>query len=189
MANDCWGGILASKLGLQMKSPLCNCYIGKEDYYQLLCNMKKYLQNGLYLYREGDIKNCKFPIGVLTDGKQEVLVNFNHHCTFDEAKTDWYRRLERMDYNNVFVKVEVTENDRDYIQKFSRLQYKKVIFAPTDYGDKTCVSIPHYLWRCYNCTASGTTTFSAFLHRMNYFLAAVVVLEMLVGEDTFIREV
>lgn len=53
ISNDCWGGILASKLGLQMKSPFCNCYIGKEDYYQLLCNMKKYLQNGLYLYREG----------------------------------------------------------------------------------------------------------------------------------------
>lgn len=138
---------------------------------------------------KGDIKNCKFPIGVLTDGKQEVLVNFNHHCTFDEVKTDWYRRLERMDYNKVFVKMEVTENDKDYIQKFSQLQYRKVIFAPSDYGDRICTSIPCYMWRCHNRSNEETNTFPMFLRNMNYFLATVDVLEMLVGEDTFVREV
>lgn len=171
-----------------MTSPFCNCGLEKEDYYQLLCNLEGYLQNGLHLYREGDITNCKFPIGILTDGTREIQLKFNHHCTFDEAKADWNRRLERMNYNNVFVKVEVTENDQAYIQKFSQLQYKKVIFAPADYGDNRCVSIPRYLWRCHNRTNEGTTTFPTFLRNMNYFMATVDVFEMLVGNHAFVRE-
>lgn len=171
-----------------MNSPFCNCFIEKEDFYQLLCDLEGYLQNGLHIYREGDMSNCKFPIGMLTNGVREILVNFNHSCTFDEAKVDWNRRLERMNYSNVFVKVEVTENDQDNIQRFSKLQYKKVIFAPADYRDQICTRIPRYLWRCHNRPNEGVHMFSRFLRDMNYFCATVDVLAMLVGEDEFIRE-
>lgn len=188
VSNDCWGGFLSARLGLPMNSPFCNCYVKKEDYYKLLCNLKGYLQNGLELYREGDLGNCLCPVGKLTDGTGEVLVNFNHHCEFDAAKEDWNRRLKRMNYDNIFVKYEITSEDYDYLQRFSSLPYRKVIFTPADYNMEGCRSIPRYQWRCHNRTKEGTDTFPVFIRNMDYFLATVNVLDMLGGGEKFLRE-
>lgn len=126
-ANNCWGGIVYNKLGLEFRSPLINMFERDEDYIKFLENPQKYINTPLTLKEElySQELNINFPVCQCDD----ILLYFNHYKSFEEADDCWVRRKRRINWDNLFIMM-YTEN-KDIALKFSELPYKKKIcFVP-----------------------------------------------------------
>lgn len=120
---NCWGGITYNMLGLRLDSPFINMFVLHDDYLRLLKNPKHYLQHELVLDRfewEVNIKK-KYPVARCDD----VFFHFNHYTDFENAYSDWKRRVSRVKWDNLFVFD--FEHDRHHTEEFMKLEYKKKI--------------------------------------------------------------
>lgn len=126
-ANNCWGGVVYNRLGLEFSSPLVNMYESDEDYIKFLKNPKKYLDAPLLLEQEiySEYVNGSFPVCSCDD----ILLYFNHYNSFEAANAYWEKRKKRINWNNLLVMLS-TENEKSALE-FSTLPYeKKICFVP-----------------------------------------------------------
>lgn len=161
IANNCWGGVAHHTLGLPFRSPFINMAVPEKDYLLLLENLQYYLTYELEFKEFGysAALQREYPIGALND----VELRFIHYMSMDEAKVCWYRRLERMNWNNFFIMM-YTEN-KETAEAFERLEYsKKICFVPFQTELKSALrlqmsdcegmrNIP--FWEIVNNTAGG----------------------------------
>ena len=136
----CWGGNTYHSLRLQFKSPFINMYLKHDDYLKLLSNLEYYLSCEL-VFKEMLLEprlERLFPVALCDD----ILLFFNHYSTFDEAKECWDRRLNRLNYNNLFVMF-FDEKPKN-IERFLCLPYtRKICFVPYNTEEKDVISIPY----------------------------------------------
>jgi uncharacterized protein (DUF1919 family) len=119
ISDDCWGGYVYNRFGLQYNTPFIWLIINPKDYLKLLKNIKYYLlDNELVFLR---IEEFNFPIAVLGD----ILIYFKGYKTAEEADEKWRRRLQRMNWDNLFVKM--TVKDEVEAAEFGKLKYKNKI--------------------------------------------------------------
>ncbi len=125
-ANDCWGGLTYHSLALQFRSPLINMFESDEDYLKLLSDLKYYFSLKLQFDRWGYESNgVAYPVCRLDD----IYLYFNHYKTMQEIENKWYDRINRINYDNLFIMM-FTENPSS-LDVFSRLNFKKkVCFVP-----------------------------------------------------------
>ena len=119
---NCIGGCMANDLGVRFNSPFVNLYLDPKSFL-------KYLKNPQY-YNEQEmtfIEWKQYPIGMIED----ITLYFVHYKTEEEARAAWYRRVQRIDYTNLFILF----TDRDgttyeELKEFDELPYKnKVVFT------------------------------------------------------------
>lgn len=127
IANNCWGGTAYHTLGMRFYSPFINMFENDQDYLRMLGNLRYYL--GLKLrYVRSDYNGLlkrEYPVCRLDD----VELHFNYYVDMEEVEKKWYERIERLNWNNIFVMM-FTE-DRDILEIFDKLDYpKKVCFVP-----------------------------------------------------------
>ena len=127
LSNDCWGAFTYHSLGLEFTSPLINLTIYDEDYIKFLKNPQHYMNQELRLiemrYSERD--QSDFPLV----GCDDIKLWCWHYNSFDKFIESWNRRKERIDWDNLFVKMH-TES-REIAEEFVKLPYsKKVCFVP-----------------------------------------------------------
>lgn len=94
ISNSCFGSLLYKKLGLKYNTPFAGTFVPIGNYLEILKNLEYYLSL--------DLKtsiNCGEVVGILDD----ALIQFPHEKNPDVAKENWNRRLERLDFNNLFV--------------------------------------------------------------------------------------
>ena len=89
-ANNCWGGLIYNKLGLEFTSPFINMFESDEDYLKFLKNPRKYLNSLLELQEERyePVLQRYYPVCACND----ILLYFNHYSSFEEANECWERR-------------------------------------------------------------------------------------------------
>ena len=124
---NCWGGITYNYLGMEFLSPFINMYEEEADYLKLLANLGFYLKQPLVFEKEMYEINLKrnFPVAMLSD----IRLYFNHYESFDEAKVKWYQRLNRINYNNLFIMFYTTNLESAKI--FDNLPFEhKIVFLP-----------------------------------------------------------
>lgn len=112
---------------MEFLSPFINLYLKEQDYLKLLNNMKYYVNCNLKFVRWEYNRSYKkdFPVCALDD----VELYFNHYFSFDDAEKCWYKRCQKINWNNLFVMM-YTE-DKDILKYFDRLKFdKKVCFVP-----------------------------------------------------------
>lgn len=127
LSNICWGGVTYNALGLKFRSPLINMFELEEDYMKILSDPKHYFGMKLQFDSWGNNSNGAYPICRLGD----VRLHCNHSKSIDEVEAKWYDRVERLNYDNLFVMM-CTER-KDILKEFSNLPYKKkVCFVPFD---------------------------------------------------------
>lgn len=129
IASNCNGGVLAHDLGVEFKSPFVNLWITPHDYIKLLQNLRLYMENDLEFVTEPGIS---YPVGQLKD----IKIYFQHYKSEEEAKNNWIKRRERIDYNNILVLF--TDRDGctyDDLLEFDKLPFKKVVFTCKDYPE------------------------------------------------------
>ncbi len=130
ISNNCWGAEIYQRLGVHYNTPFVGLFIFGPDYIKLLENFDHYLNFELTFTRESKWidYSVKYPIGLLDD----IEIHFMHYRDNNQAKSNWNRRLERMnkfkDRNEYFYKI----CDRDLINsdiilKFHDLPFKNKI--------------------------------------------------------------
>ena len=149
ISNNCWGGFVYQKFGLEYMTPFIGLFIFAPDYIKLLNDFEnlifskvsfiepkssRYIQEILV-----DDKLPKYPIGILNN---DIEIHFLHYKSEKEALEKWNRRIKRINFDNMLVKI--SENDRcteEIINKFEELNFKnKICFTSKEYKDIKCAS-------------------------------------------------
>lgn len=129
IAGNCWGGFTSHALKLPFLSPFVNLFLLDEDYLKLLSDLKGYLAKPLTQDMTERTKEYNYPIGLLGD----VTLHLNHYPDFETAKLKWEERLQRINWQNLFIMMYTC--DESAANRFARLPYQhKVVFTPADYG-------------------------------------------------------
>lgn len=127
ISNNCWGGRVYQDLGKPYNTPFVGLFLHSACYIKLLENLEYYLSVPLTFTGQSKyLEELKYPVGLLDD----IEVHFMHYVSEQEAHEKWNRRLERMNWENLFVKA----CDRDYAtedhaKRFEALPYRKVFFS------------------------------------------------------------
>ena len=150
ISSNCLGGKLYQTLNMQYQSPFIGLFVYSPDFIELLSNLDDYLNSELRFTDHSKYRNCDnsggnfYPIGLLNDA---VELHFLQYKSENIAKNNWYRRLNRIDLNNVYIIF--TDRDQctyDSLVKFNKLPFKKkVCFTSRNYERlDSCVFLPEY---------------------------------------------
>jgi len=128
ISSDCFGVLIYHNLGLRFNSPTINLTFSKEDFIIFVRDLKGFLSANII---EVIDENVDYPIGELEYNNRKIKIYFMHYETFEEAKEEWNKRKERVDFSNIFIiqliSEGVTEED---IIAFDNLPYKnKLLIA------------------------------------------------------------
>lgn len=160
ICNNCLAGGIYHKFGLIYSTPTIGLFFFSEDYIRFLEDFEHYINQPLTFIdksiysKANDLRmNHHYPIGMLGNG---VEVHFLHYKDIEEAKSKWTRRIERLNYNNLFfiysdgggAVAGAGEHDfkEDYINRFEKLPYeRKIFFSSKPRKGKSVVLIKDYI--------------------------------------------
>ena len=128
ISNNCWGGIVYEKLGLECLSPFKNLFLEDEDYLKLLLDLELYIQSPLeFDHYEVDVHSKeRYPVMKLRD----ICIHCNHDKDIAIVKKNWERRKAKINYDSLFIEM-YTENER-IAEKFCALEEypNRLCFTP-----------------------------------------------------------
>lgn len=143
ISNDCWAGHVYRYYGLTYTSPTIGTGFFAEDYIKFISNLRYYLEMNLEMITAQDsvhyneirkhaIEFQTCPYGRLGD----VELRFGHYSTPNEAYKKWCKRRDRMNYDNLIVKMsEHNGCTYEILKQFDNLSFeKKIVFVTRDYG-------------------------------------------------------
>lgn len=130
LCPNCTGGILFHDLGLRFNSPTVNLTIFQDEFLKFVTNLDYYLTQELKFF-ETDEYNC--PCAMLDD----ILIQFTHYKTEEEAQEKWIERCKRIDRSNMFVfMTQYKELSKEDVLKLGSIDAKGIaILTGQDYGD------------------------------------------------------
>ena len=157
ISNNCWSGTAVYiPFGLKYTTPTVGLFFMDEDYMRFISRLRWYLAQDLrfiparqsryydHLSHHGE-RPLTYPVAVLGG---DVEIHFLHYKTEQEAAEKWHRRLARINFDKLFVKMSIRDSGYDIsqmLQKFKSLPYKnKLCFSPMPLSasDKEIVHVP-----------------------------------------------
>ena len=160
ISNNCWGGLVYEYYNLQKQSPTVGLFFMADDYIRFVSSLHEYLSAELEFlnpeeskwkeYWDGkDSRFGSYPIGRLNlrrGGAETVEIFFLHYHSDEEARANWERRCERINWNKLIVKF----NDQngcteEHIKRFIGLDFKHKAFFTCKRWDGVDYSAPG-LW-------------------------------------------
>ena len=160
ISNNCIAGVIYHNLGIRFLSPTINLYISGWDYIYFVENLEYYLSCELIERKE---HNKGFPVGVLTsndESKKDIEINFLHYKTFKEAKEAWYKRLKRVNYDNIFFIYEYYEKNgnNELLMRFNNIKYNKhiILHKPHNNMKEKWITVVN----CYDKNETSGTIFN-----------------------------
>lgn len=95
ICSNCIGGILYHYTGKEFLSPTINLWLMQGDFIKLCSNLKYYMAEKLQFVE------TKFPYPVAECG--DIRIYFNHDTNERDAAEKWYRRRDRINYDNLYI--------------------------------------------------------------------------------------
>lgn len=152
VSNDCWGAEIYKLLDKPFNTPFIGLMLMGPCYIKLLENFEYYINLPLnfihhskYIEMQIIKSGINFPLGVLGDSGIEI--HFLHYLTAEEAKRKWERRLNRIDWNHLFIKYDCSKDyaDKDLVSRFVKMpQSNKLVFGKENFGCKEVILVEHY---------------------------------------------
>lgn len=182
------GGFVYNALGLPFNSPTINTSWMKEDYVKFVSDLTYYLRQPLRCGREGNLEMGESPVGLLGENERQVQISFLHNSNFNEAKQQWERRRDRVNLNNVFVKMglDTWNNNCEYFMNiFDGWKYKKICFCPYVRDRKGYITSAFYSrWRWANSMGNRIDSYGLNSYARNHkcIWEALDILALLNGE-------
>lgn len=121
ISNSCWALLKYRKLGLKYNSPFIGTLIDKDNYLRLLGNLEYYLSQSL-----------EFNNGENWGSLDDVNIYFPHTQGPEKNIEKWNQRLERFDYENLFVHWGFNYLEDIDINAAKDLDYKNKLFIERD---------------------------------------------------------
>ena len=141
ICNNCLGGVLYHDYKMKFCSPFINLMIPTSHFIDLIQNIDSIKQMELIDITSHD---NRYPVGLL-NSKYEL--HFMHYDSFQEAKKKWIERVERINYENLYViLVETHSCTYKDLEIFDNLPFKnKIIVTHKPYPSiKSAVPIKDY---------------------------------------------
>lgn len=142
ISNNCWGGVIYDKYALPYNTPTIGLWIPPKDYLKFLSDLEFYKEQDLVQinYTDSHVADLlierkrngryDFDLADLIIGRlYDIDIVFIHYNSFQSAKDKWNRRIKRINYDNLLVKMNDQNGctEEDY-KAFLRLPYKNKIF-------------------------------------------------------------
>ena len=145
LTPNCLGGILLHDLGLRFHTPTINLMMTQTDFLQCVLHLKEYM-SGRLVFLDNTDETC--PCAELIYGDlPPVTVHFTHYETPEEAEFKWWKRAERINYDNLFIFIEERDGiSKEDLGKLAKLPARGVVaFTCNEYPDLPyTVFIPKY---------------------------------------------
>ena len=136
ICNNCCGGLIYRLLGCELLSPTIDLIIPNQDFFTFCRNLKYYLPRAVERLSDVELQqfpNADYPVGVIRgdNGMRDILIKFVHAKSFEEAVDKWNRRAKLVNHENIFILMDVGEDeDEKLLDAFHDLPYKnKCIFT------------------------------------------------------------
>lgn len=187
LSDDCWGGYVYNRLKLPFTSPLINVYWDRDQYTEFISDPVFYLNTNLEMIRDGNLHDGVCPVGSLGDAKRKVEMHFVHNVDFNEAKEQWDRRRQRMNVQNLFVKMGFSVKDKkdEWLAIFKSLSCKKILFYNGETDIKQVLKTERFIW--YNIDAERVESYNYNDYLRLHYYYHVDLLRMLNGENNYVR--
>ena len=147
ISNNCWGGFVYRYFGLPYLSPFVGLYVWTDDYMRLLENIEYYLSCPLVQIQLSESKYKNMIIEREQQNKilaklDDVEMVLLHYPSWEEAKEKWDRRVARVNYENLVVKLSRQNLCTDeHIERFQKMKFdKKICF------DNKPTSLPYSVY-------------------------------------------
>ena len=142
LSNNCWGGVIYDKYALPYSSPTIGLWIPPNDYIKFLKNIDFYKKQKMeqISYEESHVANLlikrsrerkyDFKLEELIIGRlHDIDIIFLHYTNFFIEKAKWEKRIQRINFNNLLVKMN-DQNGCTYedFNNFLSLDYPNKIF-------------------------------------------------------------
>ena len=124
LSQQCYGGILSHMLDLPFLSPTVNLFmLPFHSWINFLEHPQVYLSEKLTFLSKGVIEEQHFEYPIY--GLLDVNLFMNHYSidNADLAEEKWYKRVERINWDNVLVIMQTEEYE--ILERFDKLPYKK----------------------------------------------------------------
>ena len=151
ISDDCWAGFAYNRLGLPFATPFINTLIDRDDFIKLIKSPKEFLSSELLPIDEGDLIKGRMPIGKLCNEKDSINIKFPHSCNFGQAKDDWEKRVKRINYNNIFIKLGIPSNIEEtkvslYLSEIKKINFKKIVFYYGNTDEDFVFKTDRFFW-------------------------------------------
>jgi uncharacterized protein (DUF1919 family) len=143
ISNNCTAGYVYQYFGLKYRTPTAGLFFEANDYVKLASNPKKYFIGAkLEFINPADSKNLKlyndsnnwgnYPVAKLID----IEIYFMHYPDQKTAENMWYRRLQRINFENMlFLFTENESFSKSVILEYLKINgQNKVCLTNTDYS-------------------------------------------------------
>ncbi len=142
-SNNCLGTMLYHDSGKEYTTPLINTAMDGTDFLKLLENPRHYLKADMQFVK---YEGIGYPIARIDD----IEIRFVHYKTEAEAREKFYKRAERINWDNIVVIA--TNHDGLYttenMARFDKLPYKKLMFVSEEYEQYPwAVCVPQFKGR------------------------------------------
>lgn len=188
ISDNCWGGMTYHALGMEFYSPFINLYVEKNDVIKLMQHLPDYINKPLEYVAQSYDKNrqAEYPVCKLGD----VILYFNHYNSYDEAKVVWNRRKEKINWNNIFVKMLL--EDQEQLEGFRKISYRKIGFSKFSCEDRDVIDLSNVVKSDYFCEKYQgrfweLVNWQARSERVD--LKHYDILKLLLGEEDYRRTV
>lgn len=174
ICNICVGGRIYHDLSLRFLSPTINLAIKFHDFVNFAESLEKYITDSDIVKDINASLTNDHPHGkLIVKGFGDILLDFRHYQTFEEAKQKWESRSHRINWNKIFILgyacVKPNEHfpwlnaSRDDVIRASQLPYRKIIFV----DDKRLCNLPgirysKFLDKHPNLSITRTTPYNIF---------------------------
>lgn len=154
ISNNCWGGHVYRKYGINYNTPTVGMYFFPEEYLKFLSNLKVNVdlpitfipsEKSKYFKRLQELKQTNVPIALL-GGEIEIVML--HYHSEDEVIKKWNRRKTRINWEHLLVKNTLQNGmTMEQVKQFDELPFKhKIIFVPQKMDN-----IPSAIWYKSDC--------------------------------------
>lgn len=151
-SNDCWGAELYKLTGRSFNTPfiglmlMAPCYIKLlEDPVYYLGLPLNFIKSSRYPLMQQLNAGSAYPLALL--GDSDIEIHFLHYASSEIAKEKWERRVQRIDWKNLYIKFDCGKDyaDKKTVEQFLALPFKnKLIFGKSDFGMKEIIVLNQY---------------------------------------------
>lgn len=143
ICNNCLGGFIYQYYNIEYRTPTLGLFIPAAYYVKFLKNIRGYLSKKLEFIKPEQSMGYEsfkehasmmtFPIARLGD----IEVFFMHYKDEEEAASKWYRRINKIRWDDLIVIMAENESfNYDVLKKFDALPFNnKVCFTKDEYPD------------------------------------------------------
>lgn len=123
IGNNCLSGVICHDLGLQFRTPTVDVCLPDDTIITFCEHLEHYLS--LQMVQIDKSAEVRYPVGILKSPFGDIELHFMHDNSFEEAKTKWERRKQRVDLDKVIVLAFMPRARPEHLARFDRLPFSR----------------------------------------------------------------